>query len=705
MKGRVSFRGILLLMLLAAAAGLLAEQQPASPAPRTPAPQTPTFRTGVNAVVVDARVMDAEGRFVRGLTRDDFVLFEDGKQQELSLFSFIDIPIEGPPEPVFAGSRVERDAVSNGLPDDGRLYVLVLDDAWGNASQLRWPVLQATAHEFIEHYMTDADRMALITTSGRKDVTQQFTNNRRRLLDAVDRYVPGYGQEITTAVAGQMPPRPDAWRPNALFSAGRAPDSGRTQMISLKGVADWLAGVPGRRKSIVVITERSDCGSELAASHGDPMRGSDTRELVHAAARSTVSVYAITPTGMPASSRDTGIDARSPLSSPLTARGNLVVVSPGPNRDVEWGRSDSCTQGLGAVTRDTGGFSLSAGFPGVLERIVAENSTYYLLGYTSSNGDRDGAFRTIEVRTKRQDLRVVSRTGYLAKDPKSRKPITLAGIPPALNEVFQSPLPIPGLTLSVTAPSFRVSGSKASVAIVVEARVGQLQFLERDARLSGAMRIVMVAADDDGKVKAREYGSLTMQLTPDVHGTITEHGARLLTKLELKPGRYQLRVAAIDVAGGGPRGSVLYDLDVPDFSKGPLAMSGIGLISAAASAAPTTGPDERWKRFVGAPPTTTRDFGRDDELRRYVEIYDNSKRKDHLVEVTTLVRAESGREVFSETQSVASAPVKGKPPTHRLLTTIPLSALVPGQYVLTVEARSNAILALPASREIPFSVH
>ena len=48
---------------------------------------------------------------------------------------------------------------------------------------------------------------------------------------------------------------------------------------------------------------------------------------------------------------------------------------------------------------------------------------------------------------------------------------------------------------------------------------------------------------------------------------------------------------------------------------------------------------------------------------------------------------------------------QGEPPTHRLLTTIPLSDLVPGQYVLTVEAWSHAILALPASREIPFSVH
>ena len=35
---------------------------------------------------------------------------------------------------------------------------------------------------------------------------------------------------------------------------------------------------------------------------------------------------------------------------------------------------------------------------GAFERVVADNSTYYLLGYNSSNPKQDGSFRKIEVR-------------------------------------------------------------------------------------------------------------------------------------------------------------------------------------------------------------------------------------------------------------------------------------------------------------------
>ena len=54
-------------------------QQPA-PAP----PPLPSFRADVNAVQLDVRVVDRDGRFVRGLSRDDFRVTEDGNDQQVS---------------------------------------------------------------------------------------------------------------------------------------------------------------------------------------------------------------------------------------------------------------------------------------------------------------------------------------------------------------------------------------------------------------------------------------------------------------------------------------------------------------------------------------------------------------------------------------------------------------------------------------------
>ena len=57
-------------------------------------PQLPTFRAEGRAIEVDVHVTDAQGRFVRGLTRDDFELLEDDQPQEISAFTMIDLPVE-----------------------------------------------------------------------------------------------------------------------------------------------------------------------------------------------------------------------------------------------------------------------------------------------------------------------------------------------------------------------------------------------------------------------------------------------------------------------------------------------------------------------------------------------------------------------------------------------------------------------------------
>lgn len=85
-----TFLGIV--VLLVALAGALAAQQqqpaPAAPAPaQQPGAQLPdlTFRAEVNYVEVDARVLDENGKFIGGLTAKDFQVFEDGKPQQVSI--------------------------------------------------------------------------------------------------------------------------------------------------------------------------------------------------------------------------------------------------------------------------------------------------------------------------------------------------------------------------------------------------------------------------------------------------------------------------------------------------------------------------------------------------------------------------------------------------------------------------------------------
>ena len=85
-----------------AVGALMAQQPQPAPAQR----QAPTFRVEVNYVEIDATVTDVQGRFVRGLTKDDFELIEEGEQQTISAFTAVDLPVARADPPLFRAAAV-----------------------------------------------------------------------------------------------------------------------------------------------------------------------------------------------------------------------------------------------------------------------------------------------------------------------------------------------------------------------------------------------------------------------------------------------------------------------------------------------------------------------------------------------------------------------------------------------------------------------
>src|SRR6187549_593242 len=139
MQVRVLLR-VALLPAIFASASLLgsAQQQPAPSA---------TFQVEVNFVDIDAVVTDARGNFVSDLTKDDFELLDDGKPQDISAFSLVDIPMPAAnARPAAATATASlSDVRSNAQPISGRLYVIVLDDL--NVAPLRTKVVINAARE------------------------------------------------------------------------------------------------------------------------------------------------------------------------------------------------------------------------------------------------------------------------------------------------------------------------------------------------------------------------------------------------------------------------------------------------------------------------------------------------------------------------------------------------------------------------------
>jgi VWFA-related protein len=663
----------------------LAQSAQSPPAQARPQREQPavTFKVEVNYVEVDATVTDLRGNPVRGLSKDDFQLLEDGKPQAISVFSLVDIPIERAERPLFSPTPIEPDVKTNERGFDGRVFVLVLDDL--HTHPLGSVRVRKAAHEFVDRYVGANDLVAVIQTGGRLDGAQDFTSSRRLLDRAIDRFM---GQKTRSATLGKI----DQYvgqrgTPNASDPL-RDPDEAergykaRNTLETLESLSNWMAGIRGRRKAVVFFSEGVDYDIT------DPINNryaSDiiqtTQDLIGAATRANVSIYSVDPRGLTAFGDD-----------------SMEIQSYGPDAPAELSNAGLQSElrlsqdSLRVLADETGGFAAvnSNDMRSAFSRILDESSTYYILGYYPANDRRDGRFRKLEVRVTKPGVQVRARRGYVAPKGKVAPPTAeaSAGTSTELRDALNSPLPTSGLTMSAFAAPFKAAAPDASVILGVEIGPRDLKFVERNGRYVNELEFSYLAIDQKGKTTAGDRQSLKLDLRPQTFQAVERQGFRVLSRITLPPGRYQLRVAARE-ANGGKLGSLHYDLDVPDFAKDPLVMSGLLVTSAAASRTPAATDDAELKQVLPAQPTTLREFVPADQLALFVEVYDNRGSTPHTVDITTTVRADTGTVVFKTEDARKSEELKGARGGYGYTAQVPLQGLAPGLYVLRVEARSR----------------
>jgi hypothetical protein len=268
-----------------------------------------------------------------------------------------------------------------------------------------------------------------------------------------------------------------------------------------------------------------------------------------------------------------------------------------------------------------------------------------------------------------------------------------------VREALDSPIPVSGLTMHVFAAPFKGAAPNASVLFGVELR-------GRDIQLAQNAKILLsyLAIDQNGKIKGGNTDSMTMPaLKPETRARIEQTGLRMLNRLDLPPGKYQLRVAAHD-ANGGNVGSVQYDLTVPDFQKAPFSISGLALTSSQGSAVPTVRADEQLKQVLPGPPISLRRFAQNDEVVVFAEVYDNEGSKPHKVDIVATVTTDEGRVLFKTDETRDSTDLGGARGGYGYTTRIPMKDFAPGLYVLKVEAKTRLGNTPPVARELRIEV-
>ena len=635
---------VLLALCVATWMTLLVRAEP-SPQDQAPVPpqggaSPPVFRSSVEASHVDVTVLDRNDRPVSDLTVGDFQLLTGGQRQEITTFARVVAPAVNVTRPF---GVVESDVSAN-TGEEGRLYVFALDEVEASLA-LRTRYL---LRQFIENYFGVNDVGAVVHLGrSAKSSGQEFTSSRQRLLAAIDKFSGGFTAEENPA---QDPDTLAAERDLAAIN----------QLEALAAIVEFMAKLPAGRKALVLVTEglrqvdvertlnsRSNARAlrDVCIRVDVDQRSCQPSQLLHrtlaAATHGNVVIYPIDPTGLTGGPRDYN------LIDLAAATGGFPVAS-----------TNAFGEGFARIARDHG--------------------SYYLLGFEASQRVASGRTVPIEVRVTRADVTVQSRTSYVAPFSTERRLFA----PPSGNPMslaVASAVAAPGVPMRVAAVPFKGTEERASIMLLVGLDASGLRLVESKGKFEGRLQLRHVATGDGGKVYPGSKQSLKLSLQPATRARMLTSGLRLLTPLSLPAGRYQLRVAAGDDLVAG---SVLYDLEVPDFRQ-PLSMSGVLLYSAAEETITVRATDAG--AFPGNStrnPTISREFARTDTVTVYTELYARN-----AVSPSTSVLAElfdaSGRRVLTRATPLSAASPQGNG-GRAVSIELPLSQVPQGAYALRV---------------------
>ncbi len=644
---------------------------PEAPAGQTvAAPGQPTFRAAVDVIEVAVSVTDENGRPVLDLTADDFEVYEDGRRQPVVAFTRVDTPVEPFDAPV---SHPPPDAASSAPGErDGRVYLLLLDDL--HTHVLRTEEVRAIAREFIENTLFGNDLAAVAMTSGLGQ-NQHFTNDRQRLLEAVDRFVGRY------APAGRL----RSWPPDRSLGSPAVPGPARVDreretkardarrmLRSVERFAGWMGGLDARRKAMILIGQGIDYDTrDVFGDRNSLALLDETLRVADVAARHNVTLYAVDPRGLPTGRRS-------------AVRTRVLVDE---TSEATWRGKQS----LRALAEETGGFAFinSNQFGQAFDRIVREQSSYFLLGYRAPREAPDGRLHHIRIEVNRPGVTINARRSYV----HTRVPEEPHDITARMSALLDSPLPQSGLRLELTALPLR--GDDPDVQPLVVAL--RLQPAEDGGGSPAVDSVVsVIAADPDGAVLAGR--SVEVSLPGEMRGLVREHGLRVLSRLDLPgPGRVHLRAAVVERLTG-IRGSVHHEMEIPDLRSASIAMSGLAVNPDLVAPVPTVIAESGLESAVPFPPAARRVFDADDTLAVFAEIYVNGSGARRWLGLTRTISDAAGASVLREREEV---PVEDG--SARYGTSLPLEGLRPGAYVLRVEAVEDET-GLRVGRQVPFRV-
>lgn len=509
---------------------------------QTPDQQPPTFRADTHLVQVSVVVTDSRQNPVRDLKAGDFRVFEDGKEQSISLFS-ADAGSSSPSTALDVtpgGGAV----VSNQVPVSGGVTVILFDrlnTAWGDQAQARRNIvnylLRVPSTERIGFYVLDSSHISIVHdfTTDTQSLLRALTRLQAResrqvnITDEKAPIIPSGGGGMSTGMDAQL----DAAlaRMDTMIKSEELKNRAESTLSALEAVGRHLAGIPGRKNLIWV-------SSAFPLSFDD---GFGTRSMyrevsiaTRAIADADVSIYPIDARGLMGS---TAVVARRPVYS--TLHSNM------PSLD-----------SMQMLAERTGGlvYTNTNDLGRAIARAVNDARFTYTLGYYPANVTWDGHFRKLSVKVRRDGLEVRHRTGYLALPAPSQTPETRQN---ALVRALASPLNAIALPLSVSLQP----AADGELAATLRLNAGSIRLSQTAPDMwEGAVDVAIAQALPNGALARALDVTVPLRFTTVMRDQALRDGLNLNRRIRPNPDAHAVRIAVRDPATGAV-GSVSISAD------------------------------------------------------------------------------------------------------------------------------------------------
>ncbi len=547
----------------------------------------------VHVANIEVTVTDAEGKPVTGLTRGDFAVLEDGQPVKLTNFFAVEeraVIDESSASAAGPSPEIAEDSLSEGValgsaagPETRNLFLVVYIDNLNIEPQSRNRSF-ASLRNFLHDRLGPNDRVMIVAFDGGLEIAQKFTNDRGRIEETLSRLEKETGRTVDRSARERhiqqqiqrtrLVPRPQNEGDDvAEFEAVQLIATGllfdirtyvdtayrevEATVAALERFAGSLAGLPGR-KAILYLSDGVSSRTGEALVQG--WHNKFATWASNSGARSLEAAVATVQT-MP---RDTLplfrrlVDSASaqrvafyPLSNPRRQGAGQVTAE-----FTSAGTSD----GLGAFSPDilaieafnreaplllmaegTGGvaFTRSSNMAELLDRMTADFSTFYSLGYTPLSPG-DGKFHEVEVTVNRPGLVVRHVKGYREVEPAEQmRNLTLSAL---FYDFADNPLAV-----SLAAGQYNeTTGGQFRIPLMIKVPFEKLVLLPQKDLWAGRLMAYVVVQDEKGNLSPFKRVLIPLRVPDSQYDKAMQSQAAYTLDLVMKKGKHRIAVGIRD---------------------------------------------------------------------------------------------------------------------------------------------------------------